>query len=303
MEHFVVYQNIERMESSLEVGRLRVQGRMRGQLLGALNNKLWVISNNKVRGRARYLLHGAFVAGTISEALSGDYLIDGTEGIDFDPPISLDDLAWFGATKGARSGLRNGINQIADSSLIDHLLGIEQQVRMSRSRRRYLTTGGAAETVQYPSQNQQPARHRTAGPAPRLAQRENAVVQAHAMSSAMDYYRIRWKNVDDVSSSEPYDIHCDDPKGRVLAVKVKGTTAGWENLLLTAAEEHHAREAYPDIALYVLYEVGIATTTDGELVARGGTTRVIDPWDIGLDELSPLIYGCRISRHRAHGSR
>jgi hypothetical protein len=298
MEHFVAFERGDRPRTSLEsTGRLSISGGNPGHLLGALNNKVWVVRGAREGGRLRIELYGVCVVAAISEATSGEFVLEGVDTIDFEPPVVLNEETRSGTVGHASwAKLRAGLTRIRDASMVERLEEIEHRARTERRRAATHSRDHAARGASERDAARREFSH---------AQREKIAVQNRAMACALEYYRHRWKTVDDVSSHEAYEIRCDDPKGRTLAVTVKGTTGGWENLLLTAAEERHAREAYPDVALFILHEIGIAVGPDGELVGRGGATHVIDPWDISVDELSPLIFGCRVARSRMtkHGSR
>lgn len=294
MKHFLSYQSGEDVVSSPEPSnRLQIRAAKHGDLLRTLNNRVWLVTGSRSGRGTEYRLQAVFVARSISETTPGALTLDGADDIEFDPPIILNDLPWFDQLRAERSLLKKGVNHIANQSIVDHLLDLEQRRQPSQKSRR--SSASTARKAARKDEGQGKAASREPG----LAQKENAAVQARAMASALEYYGLRWKNVVDVSSREAYDIYCDDPKGRILAVSVKGTTGGWENLLLSAAEERSARERYPDVALFVLHDISVVTTTDGDVVGQGGTTHVIDPWDITLDELTPLIFGCHLARSRS----
>jgi len=287
VEHFVAYEYGAGRATSPLAGRMSVQSRTQAHLLRALSNKVWIICESGRRDGALDL-NGVYIAANVREAGSGGFLLEGAEGFDFDPPVALNDAETLECLRESRSKQRSGLDRIRDESVIDRLLEIEHQARQSH-RGKSRSQPESERRIVYRTATRRDASR---------SQRENAAAQSHAMACAMEYYRLRWRNVTDVSEREAYDIHCDDPKGRVLTVKVRGTTGSWENLFLNAAEERHAREAYPDVALFVLYDVSIVVDTDGVQVGRGGTTHVIDPWDISLDDLTPLVFGCRLARSR-----
>lgn len=296
MEHFIACENDDRPRTSLEsTGRMSVPSRSRGHLLDALNNRVWLVRTSGTKASPRIELQGVCTAAAICEIAPGELVLDVVDAIDFEPPVVLSDRAWFDPGANPWSKLRTGFARITEG--VGQLLEIEHRERIARHR--FLPREDSTGGVQHASRPAG-ARRETSH-----AHREKAAVQARAMASALEYYRLRWKNVEDVSLREAFELRCTDPKGRTLAVSVKGTTGSWETLLLTAAEEQHARQTYPDVALFILYGVGVTVGPDGVLAGRGGTTHVIDPWDISLDELNPLIFGCRIARTRAtkHGGR
>jgi Domain of unknown function (DUF3883) len=98
-------------------------------------------------------------------------------------------------------------------------------------------------------------------------------------------------NITDVARSESYDFRC-GLHGRELHVEVKGTTSVGDRILLTRNEVSHAREWYPDIALVVVSAIEL--TKDDPPVARGGSARVIHPWELD-SSLEPISYECVVS--------
>ena len=99
------------------------------------------------------------------------------------------------------------------------------------------------------------------------------------MESARRHYRSLGFEVQDTSSTQPYDYLCTRP-GRVLHVEVKGTTGSADSVLITEGERRHALEAFPDVALYVLHSIELAGRHGNRPVASGGIVRRLDPWDI-----------------------
>lgn len=116
-------------------------------------------------------------------------------------------------------------------------------------------------------------------------------VELFAMAAATAYFKKSWPRVEDVSASRSYDLHC--TRGRKsLHVEVKGTTGDGSVVLLTSNEVEHARTTYPASALFVLSAIRITETGGGDVIASGGSPRVIEPWDVDEAGLAPLTYAC-----------
>jgi hypothetical protein len=85
-------------------------------------------------------------------------------------------------------------------------------------------------------------------------------------------------------------------------VEVKGTTGSGAAILLTKNEVDHARLVYPNISLFIVYDIRLQSDTDDSPLASGGRTRVIDPLQIDACELIALNYQCRLaSEHNGPG--
>jgi 5-methylcytosine-specific restriction protein A len=115
-------------------------------------------------------------------------------------------------------------------------------------------------------------------------------VEAHAMALAVEHYSRAWREVVDVSASEPFDLLCRDGN-RELRVEVKGTISLGRSILLSRNEVRHAQENPERVALFVVSE--IAADASGR--CRGGVIQVLEPWDIGRDELDPIAFECKLS--------
>lgn len=114
-------------------------------------------------------------------------------------------------------------------------------------------------------------------------------IERCAMQMATVYFRSQgWPDVLDVSATQPYDLLCRDG-ARELRVEVKGTTTDGNEILLTPNEESHARQHFPDVALYVYANIRLRERS-GRLVGVGGRPRIYHPWDIRLGQLRPTSY-------------
>ncbi len=124
-----------------------------------------------------------------------------------------------------------------------------------------------------------------------LSSEERKAVENRAMALASAYYRQNW-TVLDVSSRRSYDLLC-TRANEELHVEVKGTTSGGMTILLTANEVAHARQAYPNVALFLVHGIELRSIQDS-VEAYGGTVRVIEPWNIELSRLEATEYRCQL---------
>jgi hypothetical protein len=111
--------------------------------------------------------------------------------------------------------------------------------------------------------------------------------ERHAMDRAKTHFAEQGWQVEDVSARAPFDLKCVKPKRTDLRVEVKGTTGDGTQILLTRNEVDHAHTVYPDIALFVLHHIDVEVK-ETEVMAYGGSPRIILPWDIRSGILVPL---------------
>jgi Protein NO VEIN, C-terminal len=107
------------------------------------------------------------------------------------------------------------------------------------------------------------------------------------MRLALEHYSRVWPAVQDVSATEPFDLLCLGG-GRQRRVKVKGTAASGDCVLLTRNEVRHARAYRGQVALFLVSHVEI----DSSGTARGGRILQFEPWDIDLNRLEAIAYEC-----------
>lgn len=107
-------------------------------------------------------------------------------------------------------------------------------------------------------------------------------VELHAMKEARRHLRdtlgYEDSEITDTSADRPYDYECHHDGLPPLRVEVKGTTGAGSSVLVTRGEVDHARDGEITTALFICSEIELTTNKAGEHVARGGTTRWIDPW-------------------------
>lgn len=115
-------------------------------------------------------------------------------------------------------------------------------------------------------------------------------VEQHAMKRAKVHLEDRGWRVEDVSRTQPYDLHCTRSNRKELRVEVKGTTASGNEVLLTANEVEHARTHHPQTALLVVSDIEVTDEGGMAPVAHSGVLRLWMPWEIRQERLRPLVY-------------
>ena len=128
----------------------------------------------------------------------------------------------------------------------------------------------------------------SSGQAFRSSPEERIAIETLAMKGAQQHYEaLGWVVDPSVAKTESYDLRCTRAQSE-LHVEVKGTTTSGAQVLLTPLEVTHARTQYPNVALFVLAGIQVKRTPDGAVEASGGEARVIDPWRLETDNLSPI---------------
>ena len=115
-------------------------------------------------------------------------------------------------------------------------------------------------------------------------------IEQHAMREAKAYFEKQGWNVTDVSARYPYDLLCISETGEELRVEVKGTISDGTQILLTAKEVKHARDYYPNVALFILAQIQVDQTSSGQPQVNGGNIQLLHPWNIDEGTLSPLAF-------------
>ena len=125
----------------------------------------------------------------------------------------------------------------------------------------------------------------------------NRAVELRAMEEAERYLLEAGWTVTDVSGKRGlgYDLHCTRGDEKALHVEVKGTTTDGSEVTLTRNEVTHAREWRCD-ALFVLCHIDVRARDGESPVASGGTPRILCPWGINDDDLTPLVYSYRLPK-------
>lgn len=114
------------------------------------------------------------------------------------------------------------------------------------------------------------------------------VVERHAMGLAIRHYaEVGW-HIEDVGDHESFDLRC-TRRGCELHVEVKGTTASGASVMVTRNEVRHA-QMFPTVALFIVSGIVVRRVPDGEPTAHGGRVRVLAPWVIDEECLTPLAF-------------
>ena len=115
-------------------------------------------------------------------------------------------------------------------------------------------------------------------------------IELHSMKAATIYYEAQGWTIEDVSRLRSYDLHCTRPGSLDLHVEVKGTMSRGLEILLTANEVRHAQTQYPNVALFVLAEIQLASAPNGSMKPFAGVQRIFDPWIIDQGSLMPVAF-------------
>jgi hypothetical protein len=128
--------------------------------------------------------------------------------------------------------------------------------------------------------------------APRIGFRPNAAqrraIERRAMDAATEYLASAGWEVENVSRDHSYDLLATLDTSE-LHVEVKGTTSKGEVVLLTRREVEHHQTAAPNSALIVVSDIRLSGTPQAPS-AEGGDLRVIEPWKIAPESLTPIAY-------------
>ncbi|MCX7425065.1 MAG: DUF3883 domain-containing protein [Planctomycetia bacterium] len=131
-------------------------------------------------------------------------------------------------------------------------------------------------------------KHIASGQGYGLSPAERKTVERYAQQLAEDYFIQKGFDVDDVSSTSPYDLHC-CREAEELRVEVKGTTGDGGSVFLTRNEVEHARRHRGRIAIFLVRNI-VLDRTAPQPVARAGNHVIYWPWDIDQGVLTPLQF-------------
>lgn len=139
MEHFVAYHSVKQMGRPYEPdGTLRFLSKKVGLLRKAIGGTVWVVQGSPIGNRTQYSLMGAYEAASFEELAEepGVYLLSGTHGRDFSPPIALNDRPWFQALQRSQSNFSLGFNRVSDPAVVRALTELaERQPELNRADR------------------------------------------------------------------------------------------------------------------------------------------------------------------------
>lgn len=121
---------------------------------------------------------------------------------------------------------------------------------------------------------------------------ERAAIEAHAVARAQRYLRAQGFAVRDVGAVESYDLDATRP-GERLYVEVKGTTSTGGEVVLTRNEVLLNADRHPHTMLIVLSHIEIDRDVTPPR-ATGGRMRVVHPWSVAGEDLTPVSYRYRV---------
>ena len=117
-------------------------------------------------------------------------------------------------------------------------------------------------------------------------------IENYSVSKATAYFEKLGFSVEDVGSTQPYDLKCTKGK-KILRVEVKGTQTAGKNILLTPNEIKSARTH--KTALYILHSI-LVTKKAKNYKLSGGKEMIMKPWKIEEQgNLKPISYMYYIS--------
>jgi hypothetical protein len=123
---------------------------------------------------------------------------------------------------------------------------------------------------------------------PRLSATERKEIELRAVAVATAHLERLGFDVVDVGAWESFDLLA--RRGtETLFVEVKGTTSSGASVVLTRNEVALHREVFPSNALMVVSGICLANA-GGEPVASGGVLRILWPWEVEDNRLTPVAF-------------
>lgn len=136
----------------------------------------------------------------------------------------------------------------------------------------------ASEFPQAAGADSKPVIVRSAGQGYMNDSRVRSAIERRAVEVAVSYYR-KHHGIDAVTYTgdrKPYDLEVKTSSG-MRRVEIKGTTGGAETVELTSNEVDNAR-TYPQVDLFVVFNVRFKRLADGNAIGFGGTARLWENW-------------------------
>ena len=121
MEHFIAYHSVPIMGYDYgSPGTLTFLSKKFGLLKKAIGNTVWVVQGALDGKKTAYTLRGVYIADSFApeSPSSKAYVIHGSQGTDFVPPVSLNQLSWFPTLLKSQSNFSLGFNRLSDESVI-----------------------------------------------------------------------------------------------------------------------------------------------------------------------------------------
>lgn len=130
---------------------------------------------------------------------------------------------------------------------------------------------------------------RAAGQGFLVSQAVRKAVERYAISWAIGHYLAEGWTVNDVGSTESYDLDCTRGDEHIH-VEVKGTTTIGETIVLTPNEVAHARAWCPNTGLFLVTDIEVDQTATDHPIPSGGTARIWPGWTVDEDRLTAVAY-------------
>ena len=118
--------------------------------------------------------------------------------------------------------------------------------------------------------------------------KQRKAVELRAMKLATAHFESLGALVKDMSANHSFDLEV-TLDGELLTVEVKGTASDGAEVLLTRGEVNHHRTSHPANALAVVANIRLEGRSDAP-EAVGGDLRIIQPWQLDTDALTPLAF-------------
>lgn len=136
------------------------------------------------------------------------------------------------------------------------------------------------------------AGRRGVGQGIRLTAADRLAIERHSVDRALAHLEALGYATRDVGATESYDIDAKRP-GEHLHVEVKGTTSPGQEVVLTKNEVDLNAEKWPNTMLIVVSGIHLDRTASPPR-ASGGSLRVVHPWRVEAEDLTPISYRYRV---------
>ena len=123
-----------------------------------------------------------------------------------------------------------------------------------------------------------------------VSQAVRKIIEEYAVAWATRHYQAEGWVVQDVGSTESFDLLCNREGMSERHVEVKGTTGIGETVILTRNEVLHAREWHPNVDLFVVTEIRVAGRETDNPIASGGLGHTCINWQPSDESLTPVGY-------------
>jgi hypothetical protein len=136
VRHFVAYHNAEKMGYDYgPSGEYAFSSRKALTFLNqTVGETVWAINGSRLNTRkTTYTLCAVYIPDQVIDADDAelDYIVAGSIGHDFDPPIELTPLPWFSGFLKLQSNFSLGINEIRDAGVIEQLTAVAKGIVIS----------------------------------------------------------------------------------------------------------------------------------------------------------------------------